>query len=101
MFTVNQRCYRNVLLFKHTRICLFLLDSARSHFKDDVLVAEISERRALAKDPEKLEKTRDDFFDLIDKLDKYNEFKERQEQTEHSAGRLGTGVRLVGVVYCH
>ncbi|XP_056019552.1 ankyrin-2-like isoform X15 [Ostrea edulis] len=60
-------------------------DSARSHFKDDVLVAEISERRALAKDPEKLEKTRDDFFDLIDKLDKYNEFKERQEQTEHSA----------------
>nr|XP_022319715.1 ankyrin-2-like isoform X12 [Crassostrea virginica] len=64
-------------------------DSAQSPFKDDLLVAEVSERRALAKEPELPEKKKEDFFDLIDKLDKYNEIKEKQERSESSADTGG------------
>ncbi|XP_065923059.1 ankyrin-2 isoform X42 [Magallana gigas] len=64
-------------------------DTAQSPLKDDMLIPEISERRALAKEPELPEKTKDDFFDLIDKLDKYNEFKEKQERPERSADTGG------------
>lgn len=70
------------------QVCLFLLDTAQSPFKDDLLVAEVSERRALAKEPELPEKKKEDFFDLIDKLDKYNEIKEKQERSESSAGTM-------------
>ncbi|XP_062581021.1 ankyrin-2-like isoform X7 [Saccostrea cucullata] len=59
-------------------------DTAQSP-NDDFMIPEISDRRGLAKEPEKPAKTNDDFYDLIDKLDKYNEFKERQEQTGPSA----------------
>ncbi|XP_078319308.1 uncharacterized protein LOC111122316 isoform X13 [Crassostrea virginica] len=64
-------------------------DTAQSPFKDDLLVAEVSERRALAKEPELPEKKKEDFFDLIDKLDKYNEIKEKQERSESSADTGG------------
>lgn len=75
------------------------IDTAQSPFKDDMLIPEISERRALAKEPELPEKTKDDFFDLIDKLDKYNEFKERQERPERSAGTRWHWLVAPNVVY--
>lgn len=75
------------------------IDTAQSPFKDDMLIPEISERRALAKEPELPEKTKDDFFDLIDKLDKYNEFKERQERPERSAGTRWHWLVPPNVVY--
>lgn len=75
------------------------IDTAQSPFKDDMLIPEISERRALAKEPELPEKTKDDFFDLIDKLDKYNEFKERQERPERSAGTRWHWLVALNVVY--
>lgn len=75
------------------------IDTAQSPLKDDMLIPEISERRALAKEPELPEKTKDDFFDLIDKLDKYNEFKEKQERPERSAGTRWHWLVALNVVY--
>lgn len=85
MLTVDRLL--NLLLHFLELLTFLPSDAEPSYIGDDhQFVAEVSERRPVAKTETKPEKREDDFFDLINQLDKYSEIKEAQEKRDRPEG---------------